>query len=922
VISGYSERSPKYMKRITPFLLPLLFLTVIASAQPLSLLTNLHPRPKVSFLRSNTAAFDLSGSTKIVIGTAPSAGTLKAIGYLQEHIRRQLGDTIAVINELQYHFEPNVIMVGQQGEYSYMLVRLLDQWPAGDTLPSVQGYVLDVSEKAILVWGADSNGQFYGISTLIQLLDNSQYKIPALHINDWPDYPIRWVFSQHNLQVPANCAVIAAIEDTMAAHKLNGLQQNDFKNNILEQVPSWYFTDVDSIHRHSRETNVELIPGVCDIGYSEGILFHDPDLAEGIPTTSTYYIEDDTGRLITDPNMILPNGGFENVSNGQFSGWSFYDGPKVSALVDSTTVHSGRYSAQCTNFAAGNGAGNCRFNKLLNCQPFHSYHMSVWIKTQGFRGTFQLLAIGINTKGASQTLTFTEYPVAQTTNGWQQYHVVFNTAKWDQVYVYCGVWSGSAGTIWFDDFQIEDAGMTNMLRRSSELPTVTRGTTTYVEGRDYTKLIDNAMEQSAGSYPWHTSPSFKLASGSTIHNGDSVQVHFIRANPVLNYQNGDGSTMVCVSEDTLYSILHDQISRVEALHHPNRYMMGHDEIRVMNWDDACTKRQQTPAVLLADNLTKCDSIINQVHPDVDRFVWSDMFDSLHNAHNNYYLVNGDLSGDWDLIPKNVTIVNWNGRYLDTSLDFFARHGFKQITSPYYDEHDTHNIREWRKAMNRVPEGVRGMMYTTWSSDYSYLTPFADYAWSAGPMIVHEPFDSSGRAKISRYEYLPIDANLFPDPYDATDGIKSATYREYRIVNGIQRIDSIRLQKKTGSIYEAITVVDADPRTDIEYQIEVTNNQGIIRRTPKYFLYHIVGNERVNTTSSIVFSVYPNPAQSYLEFSLPIQHFELVNSLGICVMRESLPSSRVVDIHTLPAGTYQLRARAGADTFERSFIIVR
>lgn len=42
--------------------------------------------------------------------------------------------------------------------------------------------------------------------------------------------------------------------------------------------------------------------------------------------------------------------------------------------------------------------------------------------------------------------------------------------------------------------------------------------------------------------------------------------------------------------------------------------MSHDEIREMNWDSACTSRNLSPAVELADNVKKADSIIQEVHP--------------------------------------------------------------------------------------------------------------------------------------------------------------------------------------------------------------------------------------------------------------------------------------------------------------------
>lgn len=52
----------------------------------------------------------------------------------------------------------------------------------------------------------------------------------------------------------------------------------------------------------------------------------------------------------------------------------------------------------------------------------------------------------------------------------------------------------------------------------------------------------------------------------------------------------------------------------------------------------------TPAELLADNVLKCVETIQSKNKDVEIFVWSDMFDNTHNAREDYYLLNGDLTG--------------------------------------------------------------------------------------------------------------------------------------------------------------------------------------------------------------------------------------------------------------------------------------
>ncbi len=876
-------------------------------AQSLDFLTGLHPRPQVSYFRSQPSChFSNAPQRFILIDSNATAGTLRAVAYLQRELRGLLGDTLEVTRDHREIGFGILIIVGDRNESAIQQELIRQSAWFHDSINRAQGYLLDVSSPSILVAGADSDGTFNGISTLVQLLKATKaptWDIPALHINDWPDYPIRWVFSGHNLLVNSQVTELEGIEDSMAAHKLNGLQQNDFKNNIysvFENSYPPYFYNVDSLQAYSAKTNVELIPGMFPVGWSEGILFHDPDLAEGFPTRCNYYIESDTGRLVGDPRVSLPHGDFENASDGKFPGWNWYD-PTI--FVDSTTFHSGRYSARATNFS--DTTPNGRFIKLLTCNPHQGYHLSAWYKTQGFQGEFNLMAIGFHGSD-SRALTYTQFSVPATTSGWQQANVIFNTLGYDSLYVYCGVWSGTAGTIWMDDFAIEDAGMTNLLRRPSDMPTVTVAgkSENLVEGRDYAMLVDSVMEKAEGTYPWHASPGFTVLPGSPIKHGDTVQVHFIRPNPTINDPTGDGSTMVCVSEDTLYSILHDQLSLVDAQYHAGKYFMSHDEIREMNWDSACQNRKLAPAQLLADNVRKCDSIMHEVHPGAEVFDWSDMFDSLHNAHNNYYLVNGDLSGDWNLIPKDITIVNWNSAYMSQSLSFFSKLGFSQITSPYYDVQNTNNIRAWRLAMDTIPN-MRGMMYTTWADDYSFLTPFADYAWSAGPMIVHTPLDSA--TVFNDYPYpVAANADVFPDPYDPTDSIVSVVLMAHvdaKLLSDTLKETSPNHYQRL--VFGAAEVTQAQPKT---YWITAKNRQGLSRSTPEYVLNGETAGISVPLEITDDVYLYPNPATNTIIVNKKSRDKAIIlieDMLGRKVTQtETLSNTATLDLRDIPAGIYE------------------
>jgi hypothetical protein len=298
-----------------------------------------------------------------------------------------------------------------------------------------------------------------------------------------------------------------------------------------------------------------------------------------------------------------------------------------------------------------------------------------------------------------------------------------------------------------------------------------------------------------------------------------------------------------------------------------------------------------------------------------------MFDSLHNAHANYYLVNGDLFGDWDMIPKDITIVNWDPQK-SRSLEFFARHGFRQVTSPYYDVPDTKNMRDWRIAMEGVPN-VDGMMYTTWSSDYSYLAPFADYAWSAGPMIVHQPYDT---ANVAYGDYLFIDADAYPDPYDPTDKIDSVTLLLQHSTARHAVLTPVSMSIVRGDRWRAFVDVVTDPGTDITYHIIAKNRQGISRTTPEYLLYHRGTVQAVATGVAQEITLSPNPAKDVLTIELAdvasSAEVEIVSATGSIAKRMLIqPGKNTVDIHDLPSGSYVLHF-AGQELRDRSFVIVR
>ena len=99
-----------------------------------------------------------------------------------------------------------------------------------------------------------------------------------------------------------------------------------------------------------------------------------------------------------------------------------------------------------------------------------------------------------------------------------------------------------------------------------------------------------------------------------------------------------------------------------------------------------------------------------------------MFDPNHNAHKDYYLVRGDLSGSWEGLDKEVIIVPWYFEKRKESLKFFADRGHRQVIAGYYDA-KPEKVLDWLQSASPYP-GVVGVMYTTWQHKFADMETFA------------------------------------------------------------------------------------------------------------------------------------------------------------------------------------------------------
>ena len=269
---------------------------------------------------------------------------------------------------------------------------------------------------------------------------------------------------------------------TAGTHGLNGAVVS-FGLDTLCQKSADYFDRLTQVKTACERNGLELIPSVFSVGYGEGVLAHDRNLAEGLPVTNApLLVQGGKARLVAQQLSLLSNGDFEDSRDNRFAKFDLLDQPGEISFVDTQVHHGGKASIRLENFTA-NPHGHGRVMQEIRVQPHRCYRVSLWVKTEGLQPprSFKVMVRGKDRDLAPRTFQ------TPATSDSRELAFLFNSLNEDHVSLHAGVWGGKSGKLWIDDWRVEEIGPLNVLRRPGTPVTVrdSHGTTTYAEGRDY-----------------------------------------------------------------------------------------------------------------------------------------------------------------------------------------------------------------------------------------------------------------------------------------------------------------------------------------------------------------------------------------------------------------------------------------------------
>ena len=539
---------------------------------------------------------------------------------------------------------------------------------------------------------------------------------------DAPAAPELWYWHHSYLANEKAVASSEALIDRAIAAGYTGVAFWDSSFSFMSDSfwPAENVARLRKVIDYAASKGLQIMAPVAPFGFANDALQANPNLAEAQRIIGAHFQVDPAGRRLRLINSFrgLSNPGFES---GDADWFSTHD---TGIAIDTAIAHSGHASGVIRS-----ARGNARFRQEMAVTPWRQYHLRLFFKSESFRGLAQL---GVLDEGSAAKERLNAPIPASGTHDWTQLDFTFNSQDSTRAWLYAGVWGGNSGTLWLDDIQIEETALVYVARRDGtpvRLYDTRTPQTVFREGVDYDTITDPRMTSTRTPFTdlYHEPAPITLPAGTSLRPGQTVAIDFYAVFPIP----GLVQVAMCLTDRGVLEWQRRNAEAVrEVLPRGHAILMQYDEIRQMNSCASCRAKRLSAGELLDWSLGESIRTYDTVFPGAKLYVWSDMFDPYHNARDHYYYVEGDLTGSWEKVPANVTILNWNLDHLQESLAWFAgqdprqRVAHSQIIAGYYDKGDGGRAARTELAEAAGIRGIAGLMYTTWSDDYSQMESFA------------------------------------------------------------------------------------------------------------------------------------------------------------------------------------------------------
>ncbi len=138
-----------------------------------------------------------------------------------------------------------------------------------------QAYTINTSGSQLIVEAGDDAGAFYGIQTLVQLVNANGMTLPVVEIEDWPDLEYRGFYHDATRGRVPSVSGVKEIVDQIALTKMNSLQlyiEHPFEFFEFSNVGNTYddiltAEDMLEIDQYCYDNFIDFIPSLSTFGH-------------------------------------------------------------------------------------------------------------------------------------------------------------------------------------------------------------------------------------------------------------------------------------------------------------------------------------------------------------------------------------------------------------------------------------------------------------------------------------------------------------------------------------------------------------------------------------------------------------------------------------------------------------------------------
>jgi len=595
-----------------------------------------------------------------------------------------------------------------------------------------QGYVLLIKPNEILVFANSTSGTFYGIVTLINLMNTSGSGIvfPNIKITDWPDFKYRffygggsWYPTQEdwieNLTMMKYNSWIGYLSSLGPSPSVSSINRMLARINLLKQ--RHFFTTVALTPISVRGYNANLHEGIWSQNIS--LRFNRSDIAELNETD--FSINNSDFELDSDSDGI-PDYWSQTINNSE-NYW----------YVDCTNAASGTCSMKLNLSYNLAGTSSSAYLRTQNypIKPNKVYQYSVWAKKNA-QNTKPQTQVTFVIQNQTSYLRTSSVVFEDNINLWKKYTNSFSSYSGEKyVYVYSRAQSTDALELWIDGLSIPevDNKLFNIIETNDTTIEVwdENKTVKYIKDTDYT-ITNSGILNASG--PWNGKKTIisRIPSG-VIPANSKILVDY----DFLPRMQQDSPEYISLSDplvlDTFkWDIVNQTLSNIN----PDFVFIALDEIRGVNRDSRAKKRGFENYQILAYFIENVTKIIHSYNSNINVIMWDDMVSPFHNGGDEDYQVyyGGQKGKTWhalDLLNRNLTMIAWwygAKDYLNTittAPELYNEYGFNFFAGPW---NEPQNIRWWSYISYK--HNAIGFIEHEYYDDIEDIPAAANYSWNA------------------------------------------------------------------------------------------------------------------------------------------------------------------------------------------------